>query len=128
MTVKFESKRGLEIKERMQRAEKLTKGTGHQMGGSFLKPVFQDFCNKALTKEEKLEHWSISNIIPQPQKGDISDPKKYRGITSLYSLIAKTFNKTILNRLKAEAEKVLKVNHNGFRPGRSTAQQILVLM
>jgi len=33
----------------------------------------------------------------------------------------------ILNRLKPEIEKVLRRNQNGFRPGRSTVQQILVL-
>ena len=40
-----------------------------------LDQIVLDFCNKALTKGEKLDHWSISNIIPLPKKGDLSDPK-----------------------------------------------------
>ena len=44
------------------------------------------------------------------------------------SLVAKTLNKMILNRLKPEVEEVLRRNQNGFKPGRSTVvQQILVL-
>ena len=50
----------------------------------------------------------------------------YRGI-SLSSLVAKALNRMILNRLKPEIETILRRNQNGFRPGRSTAQQILVL-
>ena len=51
--------------------------------------IVLDFCNRALTRGEKPDHWSISNIIPLPKKGDLSDPKNYRGI-SLSSLVAKT--------------------------------------
>ena len=86
-----------------------------------LDQIVLDFCNKALTKGEKPDHWSISNIIPLPKKGDLSDPKNYRGI-SLSSLVAKTLNKMVLNRLKPEVEEVLRRNQNGFRPGRSTVQ------
>ena len=83
-----------------------------------LDQIVLDFCNKALTKGVKPDHWSIS-IMPLPKKGDVSDPKNYRGI-SLSSLVAKTLNKMILNRLKPEVEEVLRRNQNGFRPGRST--------
>ena len=48
--------------------------------------IVLDFCNRARTKGEKPDHWSISNIIPLPKKGDLSDPKNYRGI-SLSSLV-----------------------------------------
>ena len=84
------------------------------------------FCNRALTRGEKPDHWSISNIIPFHKKGDLSDPKNYKGI-SLSSLNAKTLNKMILNRLKPAIEGILRRNQNGFRPGRSTVQQIPVL-
>ena len=43
------------------------------------------------------------------------------------SLVAKTLNKMILNRLNPEVGEVLRKNQNGFRPGRSTVQQMLVL-
>ena len=91
-----------------------------------LDSIVLDFCNRALIRGEKPDHWSISNIIPLPKKGDLSDPKNYRGI-SLSSLVAKTLNKMILNRLKPAIEGILRRNQNGFRPGRSTVQQILVL-
>ena len=46
---------------------------------------------------------------------------------SLSSLVAKALNRMILNRLKPIIETILRRNQNGFRPGRSTAQQISVL-
>ena len=91
-----------------------------------LDQIVLDFCNNALLKGEKLDQWSTANIIPIPKKGDLSEPMNYRGI-SLSSLVAKALNRMILNRLKPEIETILRRNQNGFRPGRSTAQQILVL-
>ena len=40
-----------------------------------LDQIVLDSCNKALTKSEKPDHWAISNIIPLPKKGYLSDPK-----------------------------------------------------
>ena len=91
-----------------------------------LDQIVLEFCNNALMNGEKPEQWSISNIVPLPKKGDLSDPKNYRGI-SLSSLVAKALNRMILNRLKPDIENILRRNQNGFRPGRSTVQQILVL-
>ena len=91
-----------------------------------LDQIVLDFCNNALLKGEKPDQWSTANIIPIPKKGDLSEPMNYRGI-SLSSLVAKALNRMILNRLKPEIETILRRNQNGFRPGRSTAQQILVL-
>ena len=91
-----------------------------------LDEIILDFCNNALLHGKKPDQWSISNIIPIPKKGDLSDPQNYRGI-SLSSLVAKTLNKMVLNRIKPELEKVLRYNQNGFRPGRSCAQHILAL-
>ena len=51
-----------------------------------LDQIVLDFCNQALTKGEKPGHWSISNSIPLPKNGDLSDPKNNRGI-SLSSLL-----------------------------------------
>ena len=91
-----------------------------------LDQIVLDFCNNALLKGKKPDQWSTANIIPIPKKGDLSEPMNYRGI-SLSSLVAKALNRMILNRLKPEIETILRRNQNGFRPGRSTAQQILVL-
>ena len=60
------------------------------------------------------------------KKGDLSEPMNYRGI-SLSTLVAKALNRMILNRLKPEIETILRRNQNGFRHGKLTAQQILVL-
>ena len=88
--------------------------------------IILDFCNNALLNGEKPDQWSVSNIIPIPKKGDLSDPQNYRGI-SLSSLVAKTLNKMVLNRIKPEVEKILRREQNGFRPSRNTTQHILAL-
>ena len=66
------------------------------------------------------------NIVPVPKKGDLTNPNNYRGI-ALTSIVAKTLNRMILNRIRPEVEKILRINQNGFRPGRSTTSHILTL-
>ena len=66
------------------------------------------------------------NIIPIPKTGDLSKGNNYRGI-SLSSLVAKTYNRMILNRIRPAIEPHLRINQNGFRPGRTTTSQILAL-
>ena len=70
--------------------------------------------------------WRISNIVPVPEKGVLNDTNNYRGV-SLTSLLAKTLNRMILNRIQPEIEKKLRDNQNGFREGRSTTSHILTL-
>ena len=53
-------------------------------------------------------------------------PTNYRGI-SLLPIAAKIYNKLILNRLRPKLQPILRKNQNGFRPGRSTLNQILTL-
>ena len=60
------------------------------------------------------------------KKGDLSEQMNYLGI-SLSTLVAKALNRMILNRLKPEIETILRRNQNGFRHGKLTAEQILVL-
>ena len=60
-----------------------------------------DFCNDALIKNDKPELWSFMNIIPVPKSGDLSKPDNYRGI-SLICIIAKIYNRLILNRCQIE--------------------------
>ena len=52
------------------------------------------------------DQWSEIYMLPIPKTGDISETSNYRGI-SIYSQIAKTVNKMILNRIitKIENEK-----------------------
>ena len=74
----------------------------------------------------KPKQWSIMNIVPIPKSGDLSKGGNYRGI-SLCSLVAKTYNKMILNRIRPAIDPLLRINQNGFRPGRTTTSQILAL-
>ena len=84
------------------------------------------FINKALLDKMKPKQWSILNIIPIPKKGDLSLGSNYRGI-SLTSLVAKTNNHIILNRIRPHLDCHLRKNQNGFRNGRTTTSQILAL-
>ena len=84
------------------------------------------FCNKALLDKMKQKQWSILNIIPIPKKGDLSLGSNYRGI-SLTSLVAKTYNRMLLNRIMPHLDCHLRKNQNGFRSGRTTTSQILAL-
>ena len=85
-----------------------------------------EFCNKALSENDKPELWSLMNIIPVPKSGDLSNTNNYRGI-SLICIIVKIFNRMILNRIRSAINPKLRMNQNGFRPERSTISQILTL-
>ena len=85
-----------------------------------------EFCNRALSEGEMPEQWSILNIVPIPKSGDLSQAGNYRGI-SLSSIVAKTFNRMILNRIRPELDEHLRNNQNGFRVGRTTVGHILAL-
>ncbi|XP_072050011.1 uncharacterized protein [Amphiura filiformis] len=91
-----------------------------------LDDIVLNFCNEALMNGKKPDQWSILNLIPIPKSGDLREGKNYRGIC-LSSIVAKTFNRLLLNRIRPYLDPVLRFNQNGFRPGRSTVSQILAL-
>ena len=64
------------------------------------------------------------NIIPIPNKGYFSLSSNYRGI-SISSLVAKIYNRIIMNRIRLHLDGHLRKNQNGFRSGRTTISQIL---
>ena len=66
------------------------------------------------------------NIIPIPKEGDLSLGSNYRCI-SLTSLVAKTYNRMILNRIRPHLDCHLRKNQNGLRSGRTTTSQIIGL-
>jgi hypothetical protein len=84
------------------------------------------FCNEALLNGNMPDQWSILNIVPIPKSGDLSQGGNYRGI-SLSSIVAKTFNRMLLNKIRPEVDNILRSNHNGFRVGRTTVSHILAL-
>ena len=75
---------------------------------------------------DKPNQWSILNIVPIPKSGDLSRGGNYRGI-SLSSIVAKTFNRLILNRIRPKLDQHLRRNQNGFRVGKTTVGHILAL-
>ncbi|XP_015753298.1 PREDICTED: uncharacterized protein LOC107333054 [Acropora digitifera] len=91
-----------------------------------LDSIILDFCNRALTNRQIPSQWSVLNIIPIPKTGDLSLGSNYRGI-SLSSIVAKIYNKMILNRIRPKLDPHLRPNQNGFRAGRTTVSQILAL-
>ena len=89
-------------------------------------PVLLNIINQSyVTKSVPLE-WLISILIPVFKKGDSSNPNNYRGI-ALMVVCAKLYNILLLERLRAVLDPHLRVNQNGFRKLRSTAQQVLAL-
>ena len=69
------------------------------------------------------EEWTKSLIIMIPKKGNLRYCKNYRTI-SLISHPSKIMLRIILNRLKGKAEELLSEQQAGFRPKRSTTEQI----
>ena len=65
------------------------------------------------------------NIIPIPKSGDLRSASSYRGI-SLNSVVAKAYNKMILNRIKSGIDHRLRINQNGFCNNRSTVHILAV--
>jgi hypothetical protein len=88
--------------------------------------IVLNFCNDALCDNKIPDQWRISNIVPVPKTGDLTKTDNYRGI-ALTSIVCKTLNRMVLNRLKPSIENLLRDNQNGFRPGRSTTSHILAL-
>jgi len=62
------------------------------------------------------------NIIPVPKSRDLLNAKNYRGI-SLICIIAKMFNRLILNRTRSVIDLNLRINQNGFCPKRTMVAQ-----
>ena len=77
-------------------------------------------------KNEKPEQWSLLNIIPVPKSGNLCDTNNYRGI-SHSSLIAKLYNRLLLNGIRPVLGPLLRFNQNEFRVNRTTVSQILAL-
>ena len=84
------------------------------------------YYTQTLLHQMKPTKWSILNIFLIPNKGDISLGSNYRGI-SLSSLVANTYNRMIMNRIRPHLDVHLRNNQNGFRSGRTTTSQILAL-
>ena len=88
--------------------------------------IVLDIINKSCINSELPDLWNISNIVPVPTSGDLTKTDNYRGI-SLTSIMAKTYNRVILNLIRPVLDHLLRPNQNGFRQKRIPVGQILVL-
>ena len=88
--------------------------------------IVLEIINESYSKHEQPDLWNISIIVPIPKSGDLTKADNYRGI-SLTSVMAKTYNRMLLNRIRPIIDPMLRPNQNGFRQNRTTVGQILAL-
>ena len=80
-------------------------------------------CKKNLETKEWSKQWIKSLVILLPKKGNFKQYQNYR-TNSLINHSNKIMLRVTLNRLKTKAEKLLSEEQAGFRPGRSSVEQI----
>ena len=95
-------------------------------GGPEMINALTVICQRIWTTKEWPKTWTQSIMLPLPKKGNLKKCQNYRTI-SLISHSSKVILRILLNRLKAKAEEILSEEQAGFRPGRSTAEQIFNL-
>jgi hypothetical protein len=95
-------------------------------GGTVLAKRLCALIRKIWVTETIPDDWKTSVIIPLFKKGDRTVCNKHRGI-SLLATAYKIMESVMLKRLQPEAEIYARENQCGFRPGRSTTEQILAL-
>ena len=88
--------------------------------------VLLNICNKIWQTGEWPTPWTQSLVITLPKKGNLLQCQNYRTI-SLISHASKVMLKILLNRLTPQAEMIIAEEQAGFRPGRSTTEQIFSL-
>ena len=93
-----------------------------QAGGEDVATALRTIWNKTWQRGEWPTPWTQSLVITLPKKGNLQQCQNYRTI----SLIA-VMLEILLNRLKAQAEKIIAEEQTGFRAGRSTTEQIFNL-
>ena len=87
--------------------------------------VIHKLCSKIWETEKIPDDLGKAVIVPIFEKKDKLDCANYRGI-SLLSLVGKVFC-SIHSRMKRKTEEILSESQSGFRPGRSTADQLFSL-
>ena len=97
-----------------------------QAGGETMIDVLLNICNKIWQTGEWPTPWTQSLVITLPKKGNLLKCQNYRTV-SLISHAIKVMLKILLNRLTPQAEMIIAEEQAGFRPGRSTTEQIFSL-
>jgi hypothetical protein len=88
--------------------------------------VLHKLCIKIWNEETFPDDWGKAIITPIFKKKDKLDCGNYRGI-SLLSHGGKIFTHILQNRIKRKTEEILSESQAGFRPGRSTVDQLFSL-
>ena len=88
--------------------------------------IMLDILNKSFENCEQPDLWNISNITPIPKSGNLTITDNYRRI-SLASIIAKTYSRMLLNRIRPILDPLQRNNQNGFRQEKTTVGQILAI-
>ena len=94
-------------------------------GGRSVSKELYNICQMAWHKEEFPEIWTKSIIITLPKKGDLTRCENHRTI-SLIPHASKVLLEVIRTRLKPFIETQMSEEQAGFRPNRSTIEQIFV--
>ena len=89
-------------------------------GGEAMIDAFLIICQNIWETKTWPEEWTKSLIIMMQKKGNLRCCNNYRTI----SHPSKIMLRIILNRLKGKAEELLSEEQAGFRPKRSTIEQI----
>ena len=89
--------------------------------------IILKISNKFYMDNQMPDQLGIMNLLPLPKSGDLSKTGNYNKGIALTSLVIKTINGMILNRLRPVIDPLLRGNQSGFRPGRSTVAQVLAL-
>ncbi|CAH1266623.1 Hypp3444 [Branchiostoma lanceolatum] len=92
-------------------------------GGEVVIDRYHELCRKIWEEKKWPKEWTQSLVIPLPKKGNLRQCQNYRTI-SLISHPSKILLRVILKRLKTKAKELLAEEQAGFRPGRSTTEQI----
>ncbi|KAK6763340.1 hypothetical protein RB195_023878 [Necator americanus] len=72
------------------------------------------------------DSWRHAIIIPLHKKLSVTDPRNYRGI-SLLRVMYKLLERIILDRLIKHREETTRDEQAGFRPSRSTIDQVFIV-
>ena len=97
-----------------------------QAGGEAMIYMLLIICNKTWPTGEWPTLWTQPMIVTLPKKGNLQLCQNYCTI-SLISHPSKIMLRILLNRLKPQAEGIIKEEQAGFRAGRSTTEQIFNL-
>jgi len=94
--------------------------------GSTIRSEIHKLINSIWNKEELLEEWKESIIVPIYKKGDKRDCSNYRGI-SLLPTTYKILSNILLSRLTPYAAEIIGDHQYGFLRNRSSTDHIFCI-